>query len=97
MSINIKFKDMRAYISKIDRISICDKETLSYENYRFISDVPDGKYDEMYLYGIGMIDSEFKLTDAPLEPSLHEDMISDTEYIAKCIEIMLSKYPKITA
>ena len=36
------------------------RETLRYENYRFLRDVPD-KYDEFYVYGIGMIDSEFDI------------------------------------
>ena len=60
----ITFRDIRPYISKIDRVSICNQDTLQYENYMFISDVPE-KYDHMYLYGIGRIQSEFPASQAP--------------------------------
>ena len=60
MEMNLKFKKLKKYISVIDRVSICMRETLRYENYRFLRDVPE-KYDELYVYGIGMIDSEFKI------------------------------------
>lgn len=74
---NLKFKDLRNYVSRIDRISICLKDTLQYENYCCMKDVPD-KYDEYYVYGIGMIDSEVieddKLVD--IKPHL-EIMICD--------------------
>lgn len=33
----ITFRDIRPYISKIDRVSICNQDTLQYENYMFIS------------------------------------------------------------
>ena len=54
----MKFKEFRKYISKIDRVSICNNDTLAYRNYQFIEDVPDD-YDEMYFYGVGIIKSEF--------------------------------------
>ena len=53
----LKLKDLRNYVSRIDRISICQKETLSYENFSCMQEVP-AKYDEYYVYGIGAIDSE---------------------------------------
>ena len=55
----LKFKELRKYVSKIDRLSVCQKEDLSYNNYRIMEDVPTS-YDEYYVYGIGMIDSEFQ-------------------------------------
>ena len=67
----MKFKEFRKYISKIDRVSICNNDTLAYRNYQFIEDVPDD-YDEMYFYGVGMIKSEFidldngQLCDSPI-------------------------------
>ena len=33
-------------------------ETLSYNNYIYLKDVPHS-YDDYYVYGIGMIESEF--------------------------------------
>lgn len=93
----MKFGEFRKYISKIDRVSICNAETLSYENYQFISQVPD-KFDELYLYGIGRIQSEFPLREALDEASAHgyelteENM--DKIIYANCIEIMLSEKPR---
>lgn len=55
---NISFGMIRKFCSHIDRISICMKETLSYENFKFIKDVPES-YDKYFLYGFGMIESEF--------------------------------------
>ena len=76
----ITFKDIRPYISVIDRISICNKKTLNYTNYRSITDVGD-EYDEMYLYGIGNINSEFETENGTIAN-------------AHCIEIMLSDKEK---
>lgn len=75
----IRFGTIREYCSRIDRVSICMNETLQYENYPFIRDVP-ASYDELYLYGFGIIKSEF-----PDE---------DGTQLKKCIEIMLSKEPR---
>jgi hypothetical protein len=55
---DLKFGKLRRYISKIDRISICMHETLQYENYHLIREVPE-LYDDYYVYGFGMIESEF--------------------------------------
>lgn len=54
----ILFGEIRKYCSRIDRVSICMQETLSYENYERIQDVPK-EYDNKYLYGFGVIESEF--------------------------------------
>lgn len=32
-----------------------------YDNYTLVSDIPEGKYDDFYVYGVGMIDVEFPL------------------------------------
>ena len=94
----MKFGELRKYISRIDRLSICNKKTLSYENYMFISDVPDS-YDDMFLYGIGRKDSEFRADQAPeVAVKLGVDLSSEegkAEMIyAPCIEIMLSDEPR---
>lgn len=54
----IKFGTIRGFISRIDRISVCKLEGLTYENFDRIALVPE-TYNDMYLYGIGMIESEF--------------------------------------
>ena len=94
----IKFKEIRKYISKINRISICMEETLIYNNYRFIREVPES-YDECYLYGIGMIDSEFEdefsgMHSQDAGPDAEPGAVTRPYEFYKCIEIMLSKNPR---
>ena len=86
----ITFRTLRKYISRIDRLSICRKETLEYENYIFLKDVPD-IYDDLYVYGIGMIESEFYEVQENIYATT-----GDREHMVllPCIEIMLSKEPK---
>lgn len=87
---DLKFGELRKYLSIIDRFSICDKETLNYENFIWLGNVPE-RYDEMYVYGIGMIDSEFYR----VEKNIY-DVKGNREDLAllPCIEVMLSKFPK---
>ena len=90
----MKLKEFRKYISKIDRVSICNHETLRYENFQFIEMVPDS-YDEMYLYGVGRIQSEFPAREAPDGVARMGEKPDDDEIIyAECIEIMLSEEPR---
>ena len=94
----ITFRELKPYISKIDRVSICNQDTLQYENYMFISDVPE-KYDHMYLYGIGRIQSEFPASQAPdvvakMMVAGEEKPADDEVVYAECIEIMLSEKPR---
>lgn len=46
-------------VSVTDRVSICNYETLCYENFESIGRVPC-TYNEKYLYGLGVIESEFE-------------------------------------
>ena len=78
---NLKVKDLRNYVSRIDRISICLKETLSYENYSCMQEVPE-TYDDYYVYGIGIIDSEVRENGKMIDFKPHlEIMVSDTELV----------------
>lgn len=54
----MKFRELRERLSVADRISICHKETLQYNNFITIKDVPDS-YNDLTVCGIGMIESEF--------------------------------------
>lgn len=72
----ITFGELRRILSVVDRVSICMEETLSYENYFCIRDVPH-KFDEWYVCGIGGIRSEF-----PQDGNLH---------FMPCLEILVSK------
>ena len=73
-----RFGTIRKYCSRIDRVSICMQDTLKYKNYSSIRDVP-ADYDDLYLFGFGVIESEF-----PDERGV---------CIKNCMEIMLSKEP----
>lgn len=78
----ITFGDIRDYCSRVDKISICMLETSAYQNYHFIKDVPHD-FDRYYLYGFGVIDSEF-------EDSIEEGkMLFD-----RCLEFVLSEQPR---
>lgn len=95
---SIKFKEIRPYISKIDRVSICMQETLSYNNYSCINQVPHS-YDECYLYGIGMIESEFEVEFAGMHdqdagPDTGAGNVARPYEFFQCIEIMLCKIPR---
>lgn len=93
MAIELKFKDLRKFISVIDRVSICMRETLMYDNYTFIQDVPD-KYDEYYVYGIGRILSEFKIDEALGKKDVVGNEINEKYFLGECIEIMLAEKPR---
>lgn len=77
----LTFGDIRVYISRVDNISICMKETLTYQNYRWIEKVPHD-FDSYYLYGIGMIESEIDKEDG------------DGYTFEWCLEFMLSEKPR---
>lgn len=90
---DLTFGELRKYISVIDRVSICKAEDLKYENYGFIQDVPD-KYDKLYVYGIGRIESEFKIDEFTMPSEIKGREIGYDMFLAPCIEIMVSKAPR---
>ena len=77
--------------SHIDPLSICMLETLEYQNYMFVKQVPD-LYDDLYVYGIGLIESEF-YKDGEYGYATTGDREKLT--LVPCIEVMLSKESKI--
>ena len=87
---DITFRELRNYLSRIDRLSICMLETLSYNNYIWLKDVPYS-YDDYYVYGIGMIESEFyKINEHEYAASGERKDLT----LINCIEVMLSEKPK---
>ena len=54
----ILFKEIRQYLARNVRLSICFKDG-HYDDYLTRSDIPEGKYDDLYVYGVGKIDVEF--------------------------------------
>lgn len=88
----IKFKELREYLSPIDRYSICMYEDMSYENYRCLQDIPD-TYDEFYVYGIGTVETEFPVEKGEVL-SPNQRMLGDGLCMVHCIDIVLSKAPR---
>jgi hypothetical protein len=58
IKMSITFNEIKQYVSRVVRVSICFEDG-SYDNYTLISDIPEGKYNKLYLFGVGMIDVEF--------------------------------------
>ena len=83
----IKFKELRKYISRVNRLSICFDDGY-YEDYHLISDIPEGKYDDLYLYGIGMVDAEFP-KDVYATPTESETFNCKEFFIGHALEIVL--------
>lgn len=92
MERTMKFRELKPYMSKIDRLSIrVLDENLSYKNYRWLQAVPD-RYDEMYVVGFGRIESEFE-EEAVLTYEKERCAIGRGLYMVDCIEIVLSEIP----
>ncbi len=75
----ITFGEIRKYCCVFDRVSICMLETMAYENFEFIREVPRS-YDRYFLYGFGTRESKFEKKNG---------------FVWKfCMEIMLSEKPR---
>ena len=87
----IGFKEIKKYIARNVRISMCFKEGY-YDDYLMISDIPKGKYDDLYVYGVGMIDVEFSrdVYSAPLQAERERMGIKDIAF-EPALEIVLMK------
>lgn len=91
---DLKFKDFRRYLSVIDRLSICERETLAYQNFANIREVPD-TWDDCYVYGVGRIESEFVPEAYELDSrELQGRALGNRSYLLSCIEIMVSQKPR---
>lgn len=87
----IKFGELRKYLSRVVRLSICFQDG-HYDNYVMISDIPEGKYDNLYVYGIGMVDVEFPL-DVYGEPKEVSPKISSKDgfFLGSALEIVVTE------
>ena len=52
MIMAIQFKEIRQYLARNARLSICFEDGY-YQDYLMISDIPTEKYKDLYVYGIG--------------------------------------------
>ena len=73
----IKFKDIRRFLARNIRLSICFLDG-QYHNYLLVSDISASEYDELYVYGIGMTDVEvsISMSNLTIQPAL-EIVLSD--------------------
>ena len=81
------FKDLKPYLQRFGGyFSVVNREDWSFELYKIRDDIPD-KYDNMYVYGIGMEDN----------PTIEEPIIRKMEYDTyqkKKFVIVLSDKPR---
>lgn len=75
---NLTFGDIRKYVALTDGISICMQETMAYELFNHIWEVPN-EYNKLYLIGFGQLNE-------PFENNGYETHLA--------LEIMLSKTPR---
>ena len=90
----IQFKEIKKYIARNVRLSINHKDGY-YENYLFMADIPEQKYDHLYVHGIGMIDVEFSNDVYTVPVQSGETVIKAKDFNLKpAIEIVLSEKPR---
>lgn len=90
----IKFGEIRKYLSRVVRLSICFEDG-HYDNYMLVSDIPKGKYDDLFVFGVGMIDVEFPL-DVYTEPTELPQRFSRKNgfFLGSGLEIVLYEQPR---
>lgn len=90
----IKFEEIKKYLARNVRLSICFEDG-HYHDYLMVSDIPDSKYDRLYVYGIGMIDVEFSM-DVYSEPREQNGVMMSTrdDTIEPAIEVVLYEAPR---
>ena len=91
---SIRFKEIKKYIARDNRISLLFEDGY-YHDYLMLSDIPDQKYDNLYVHGIGMADVEFSL-DVYTKPRELDGAIKGTkdDGIKSAIEILLEENPR---
>lgn len=90
----IKFQEIKKYIARNERVSICFEDGY-YHDYLMIGDIPEGKYDDLYVYGIGMADVEFSKDIYTMPPQLEGIILSTKDdRLEPAIEIVLYENPR---
>lgn len=90
----IQFMEIRQYLARNVRLSICFEDGY-YHDYLMVSDIPDEKYKDLYVYGVGMVDVEFS-RDIYAAPVDMEGVVISTkdDAIKPAIEIVLHNDPR---
>lgn len=90
----IQFKELRKYLARNIRLSICFEDG-HYHDYLMISDIPAEKYNDLYLYGVGMADVEFSKDIYTSQKDLDGVIVStNDDTIEPAIEIVLHEAPR---
>ncbi len=90
----IRFGEIKGYLARNVRLSICFEDG-HYHDYLMVSDIPDHKYDNLYVYGVGMIDVEFSMDVYTAPQELDGEIMSTEDICLKpAIEIVLHKEPR---
>lgn len=89
INMSIKFQELRKYLARNARISLCFSDG-HYQDYLMVSDIPEAKYGDLYVYGIGLVDAEFHrdVYRPPVEPE-SEFLITKDYTMDPAIEIVL--------
>ena len=90
----ITFREIKQYLARNVRLSICFEDG-HYHDYLMVSDIPDQKYDSLYVYGIGMVDVEFSMDvySKPQEPNGVVTLSKD-DTLEPAIEIVSHEEPR---
>lgn len=90
----MKFKDLKPYLSRVVRISVCFRNG-HYDDYTLVSDIPEGRYGEMYIYGIGKIDVEFS-RDVYRKPDMETPTCFSgaDDFMGAALEVVVQEHPR---
>lgn len=90
----IKFEEIKKYLARDVRLSICFEDG-HYHDYLMVSDIPDSKYNGLFVYGIGKVDVEFSM-DVYAEPQEPQGVMMSTrdDTLKSAIEVVLHETPR---
>ena len=86
----IQFKEIRQYLARNIRLSICFEDG-HYHDYLMISDIPVEKYNDLYLYGVGMADVEFSKDIYTSQKDLDGVIVSTNDDMVLCQDLVQIK------
>ncbi len=90
----MKFKDLKPYLSRVVRISVYFKDG-HYDDYTLVSDIPEGRYDEMYVFGVGKVDVEFS-RDVYRKPDMEppKRFSGADDFLGAALEVVIQDHPR---
>ncbi len=90
----IRFNEIRQYLARNAKLSICFEDG-HYHDYLMISDIPNEKYNDLDVYGIGMVDVEFSMDLYTHANELEEKgWPTKDDTLAPAVEIVLHERPR---